>query len=110
ESVEVSPPENPSPALAAETYTGTYDNPLFGPAEVVADGDSLSLLLGPEPLVHALMHHSRDTFVYQPVGENAAGLSAVTFTVDAVGTASDMLIDNLNANGQGRFARREADE
>lgn len=110
ESVEVSPPANPSPALAAEAYTGMYDNPLFGPADVVADGDSLSLLLGPEPLAHALMHHSRDTFVYQPVGENAAGLSAVTFSIDADGVASDMLIDNLNADGQGRFVRRVAEE
>ena len=110
ESVDVSPPANPSPALAVGAYTGIYDNPLFGPAEVVADGDSLSLHLGPEPLVHPMRHHSRDTFVYQPVGENAAGLSAVTFSIDADGIASDMLIDNLDADGQGRFARRVTDE
>ena len=42
---------------------------------------------------------------YQPVGENAYGLSAVTFTVGAEGKATRVVVENLDIHGQGTFTR-----
>jgi hypothetical protein len=52
-----------------------------------------------------MQHYDRDVFTYQPVGENAAGLSGVTFTVGAEGKATSMVIENLNIHGEGTFTR-----
>jgi hypothetical protein len=52
-----------------------------------------------------LQHFARDVFTYQPVGENAYGLSAVTFMVGADQKATSVMIENLDTNGQGTFSR-----
>ena len=44
-------------------------------------------------------------FTYQPVGENAAGPSGVTFPVGPNQVASSVLIENLDVDGQGTFTR-----
>jgi hypothetical protein len=63
------------------------------------------LQLGPHKTPFPLQHYARDVFTYQPVGENAAGLSAVTLTVDAAGKAMRVVIENLNIHGEGAFTR-----
>ena len=99
------PPAAPSPALPAAAYIGSYRSDLFGDARVTATGSALTLALGPKQAAFPLRHFSRDVFTYQPDGENAAGLSAVTFTVGAGQTATGVTIENLDVNGQGDFVR-----
>ncbi len=100
------PPDPGTPALDNEAYIGTYGgNPLWGDIEIVADGDGLALVIGPKPLTLPLTHYDRDTFTYQTVGENAAGLSGVTFSIGADGKALSVMLEHLNTDGQGTFTR-----
>jgi len=98
-------PRTPSPPHPAEAYAGSYANDLFGQIEVVEKESGLQLLLGPKKDAFPLKHFNGDVFTYQPAGENAYGLSAVTFTVGAAGKATAVVIENLNVEGQGTFTR-----
>jgi CubicO group peptidase (beta-lactamase class C family) len=99
------PPSQPSSALTSEAYIGTYHSNFFGELAIVAQNGGLVLQLGPHKTPFPLHHYARDVFTYQPVGENAAGLSAVTFMVDAAGKATSVIIENLNIHGEGTFTR-----
>ena len=103
------PPNHPSPALRPEAYAGSYRNDLFGEIEVAEKDGGLVLLLGPKKNAFGLHHFDRDVFTYQPTGENAYGLSAVTFTVGADKKAARVVIENLDVDGQGSFTRVAAD-
>jgi CubicO group peptidase (beta-lactamase class C family) len=99
------PPAKPSPPLGLTAYTGKYDNDYFGPIDIAERGGKLVLRLGPQPLEFDLRHWDRDTFLYEPTGENATGLSAVGFSVAPTGQANRVLIENLNIHGLGTFTR-----
>jgi hypothetical protein len=101
----LSPAADAPAALADEAYVGTYHNDLYGDAVVTPGDAGLMLRLGPELTAFPLTHFARDTFWYQPTGENAYGPAGVTFTVDPTGTASRVTIENLNLNGQGTLTR-----
>lgn len=94
-------PEDPEPAGKASKYVGVYKNTYFGPAEVVKSEGSLFLLLGPDLQKYPLSHWSGNVFSFEPEGENAVGISAVTFKPNA-GT---MLIESLDENGLGTFKK-----
>jgi CubicO group peptidase (beta-lactamase class C family) len=100
------PPARPAPPLAPDAYLGAYDNEYFGEIEVVAKNGGLRLRLGPKKTEFPMTHYDRDVFFYQPVGENAAGPAAITFTVGANGKASGVEIENLKKGGQGVFMRQ----
>jgi CubicO group peptidase (beta-lactamase class C family) len=99
------PPAAPSPGLPAATYIGNYRNDLFGDLRISGADARLTLTLGPKEDVFPLRHFDRDVFTYQPVGENAYGPSAVTFTAGAGRQAVSVTIENLDLNGQGLFHR-----
>jgi CubicO group peptidase (beta-lactamase class C family) len=99
------PPAHPSPALASTAYVGVYHNNFFGEITVAAHGGGLVLTQGPHKAPFPLRHFARNVFTYQPVGENAYGLSAVTFTVGAAGKATRVVVENLDIHGQGTFTR-----
>ena len=99
------PPASATTPLKAEAYAGTYQNTLYGPIVLSADGQQLTLGLGPALRPYALTHFDRDVFTYQPPGENAYGPSAVTFLVGAGGQAERVTIENLDQQGQGTFTR-----
>jgi CubicO group peptidase (beta-lactamase class C family) len=101
------PPMPPSPALASDAYIGAYYNDFVGEIGVVAQGGGLALELGPKKEPFALRHFDGNVFTYQPVGENAYGLSGVTFTIGADGKASQVLVENLDIYGQGTLTRRK---
>jgi hypothetical protein len=63
------------------------------------------LAQGPHKARFPLTQFARDVFTYQPVGENAYGLSAVMLTVGAEGKATRVVVENLNIHGQGTFTR-----
>ncbi|CAN7688755.1 serine hydrolase [Mesorhizobium sp. LjRoot246] len=98
------PLSQPSPALLFASYLGAYDNDFYGALEIADENGSLIMKLGPHKEAFPLQHIDRDTFIYQPIGENAFGPSAVTFTVEA-DRATAITIENLNLHGQGAFLR-----
>lgn len=97
------PPVGNSPPLALSSYVGTYHNDYFGDIEVVEKDKALLLRLGPKKNAFALGHWDRDVFTYQPAGENAGGLSGVTFWVGPERRATRVVIENLDIHGQGTF-------
>lgn len=99
------PPADAVAPLALGTYAGDFTNDYFGDIKVAIDGDALVLHLGPNLTPFPMRHFNNDVFLYQPVGENAAGESAVTFTVDANGAASSLVIENLDISHHGTFIR-----
>ncbi|MFD0376523.1 serine hydrolase [Streptomyces sp. NPDC127112] len=95
------PPAGAAPAKPANTYTGTYDNPFYGPLTVTADAKgALTLSLGPEPLRFPLTHYSGDTFSFETTGENAVGRTGVIFSDGKV------RVEYLDAEHLGTFTRR----
>lgn len=96
------PPSAASPARAADTYTGVYDNAYYGRAEVVVGADGvLTLRLGPEPRSFPLTHYDGDTFSFETTGENAVGRTGVTFTPDG----KSFTVEYLDTRGLGTFTR-----
>jgi CubicO group peptidase (beta-lactamase class C family) len=99
------PPAKKSPPLPPEAYLGTYGNVYFGAIEVLERDGGLRLRLGPKKTEFPLRHWDRDVFLYQPAGEMAGGLSAVTFTVGPDRRGTRVAIENLDVHGQGTFTR-----
>lgn len=100
------PPAKRLPARPMSAYVGTYRNDYFGEIAIAEQNGKLLLLLGPKKLAFPLQHYDRDVFTYQPEGENAFGLSGVTFTIGANGTATNVMVENLNIEKQGTFKRK----
>jgi len=99
------PPAKRLPAMPLNAYVGTYRNDYFGQIAILAQNGKLLLLLGPTKKVFPLQHYDHNVFTYQPEGENAFGLSGVTFTVGADGKATNVVIENLDLEKQGTFKR-----
>lgn len=102
------PPADPFPAAAREAYLGRYANAYFGEVEIVAEDEGMAMVVGPKRLSFPLAHYDRDIFTWETIGENAIGLSSVTFTLDQDRKASAMVVGQWDANG-GRFLRAEPD-
>lgn len=99
-------PDDPRPARRASAYVGTYANSYFGSARIVRRAGRLTMLLGPKNQAYRLRHWNGDTFSYRPRGENALGITAVTFRAARDGRAASFLVENLDEEGLGRFTRR----
>jgi CubicO group peptidase (beta-lactamase class C family) len=99
------PPADAIPALANATYVGRYANDLFGAVYIVAAGDGLALVAGPNRLTWPLTHFDGDVFWFQPVGENAFAPSGAIFTVAPNRVASAVRIEYLDGFGQGTLTR-----
>ena len=98
------PPKHPVPAKPDSFYTGTYDNPYYGPIKIVAEGKTLHLLIGPAsaPNDYPLGHWSGNLFSFYPTGENAVGITAATFHPNARDTrAASVTLEYYNTNGLG---------
>jgi CubicO group peptidase (beta-lactamase class C family) len=100
------PPDDPRPSADRTGYLGSYENDYFGVVEIVQQGDGLAMVIGPEPKTFPLTHYDGDTFTWETIGENAIGLSSVTFTLDQDRKAAGMFVGQLETHGDGRFARR----
>jgi hypothetical protein len=101
-------PPGAAPARSSSAYVGVFDNSYYGPLLVAAQGDRLTMTLGPaaSPTLFALTHVDRDRFVFETVGENANGLSNATFDVGATGTALAAALEFYDMDGLGTFVRR----
>ncbi|MEU1466131.1 serine hydrolase [Streptomyces sp. NPDC005727] len=99
------PPAKAAPARADDVYTGTYANEYYGPLTVTRDNSGkLSMTLGPLKMSFPLRHYTGDTFSYRTQGENAVGLSGVTFHTRS-GKATSVTVEHLDANKLGTFSR-----
>ena len=98
-------PPSRSSALANTAYAGDYENELYGPLRIVEHNGKLTMKQGPQESAYPLTHYDHDTFYYETAGENAVGLSGVTFTVEGTGKASRVVVENLNKEGLGTFLR-----
>jgi CubicO group peptidase (beta-lactamase class C family)/pimeloyl-ACP methyl ester carboxylesterase len=99
------PPVSPAPALKNGAYLGKYANDFFGDIAIVEKDGGLAIVQGPKKLTFPLKHYDRDTFTYDTAGENAVGRSGVTFTIGPDGQATQVVVENLNAHGEGIFKR-----
>jgi CubicO group peptidase (beta-lactamase class C family) len=96
-------PARPRPRRASKAYAGTYDNDFYGPLTISSRRGRLSMRLGParKRQRFALTHFSGNTFSYEPRGEMAVGISAVSF---GRGSVTVEFLDD--GRGLGSFTRR----
>jgi CubicO group peptidase (beta-lactamase class C family) len=99
------PPASPAPAEPDGSYLGVYHNDYYGDAEIVSTDAGLALKIGPDARQYALKHYDRDTFSWQPPGENAPIQSGLTFTVGADGNADSFTDEYLAEGGAGTLTR-----
>jgi CubicO group peptidase (beta-lactamase class C family) len=59
-----SPPANPAPAAALQSYAGVYDNDYYGPAEIILRDAALAMKLGPRGSVCVDALERRDVRLY----------------------------------------------
>jgi CubicO group peptidase (beta-lactamase class C family) len=100
-----SPPGDATSASADATYVGTYHNDYYGDVAITRGADGLVLRIGPKPLKFPLTHYDRDTFSWQPTGENAAGRSGLSFLIGPDGTAFAFRDEYLAVDGAGVLLR-----
>jgi CubicO group peptidase (beta-lactamase class C family) len=105
-------PDDPKPAQDLSVYAGTYGNSYYGPLTVSAEGDALSMTMGPQdaPTTFALAHFDGDTFSFETVGENANGLAGAIFTLGGFtlrggDKAQEVVLDYYDRTGLGTFVR-----
>jgi CubicO group peptidase (beta-lactamase class C family) len=103
-------PAAPGPALKNSAYIGKYGNDFFGQISIIEKDGGLAIVEGPKKKTFPMKHYQRDTFTYRTEGENAVGVSAITFTIGPDGRATKVLVENLNAHGEGIFKRESAPE
>jgi hypothetical protein len=99
------PPTSHAPALKNGAYLGKYANDFFGDIAIVEKDGGLAIVEGPKKLTFSVKHYDRDTFTYDTTGENAVGRTGVTFTRGPDGQATQVVVENLNAHGEGTFKR-----
>ncbi len=92
------PPKHPVPAKANSAYVGTYTDEIYGKVVISSGAKGLVLAIGPKPQRFALTHWDANVFSYFPTGENAAGISAITFTLGSGGRARGVNVEFLNGN------------
>lgn len=100
-------PANPAASKALSQYTGRFDNPYFGPAEIQEANGALTLVLGPKGMRIPLRHWDGDTYAFAPVGEAelVASLASIVFRMDQ-GRAQGFDIKFYDDSGQGRWVRK----
>lgn len=100
-----SPPAPATSSLPNAAYLGMYRNDYYGEAEIAAATEGLVLRIGPRPLEFLLTHYDRDTFSWQPIGENALGRSGLSFLVEPDGRAATFNDEYLAIGGAGTLTR-----
>lgn len=98
------PAKDAEPARPGGTYTGRYENALYGLLTVSGVGSNLSFTVGPGRQNFALQHYSGDDYYFQTTGEDDSGFSGATFTVSGR-QAESLVIGAWNAQDLGTFRR-----
>ena len=98
-------PEPPTPARPNDAYLGSYANDFYGTFEVVADGEGMALVEGPDRLTFPLTHWDADTFTYVGAPELPDLRATITFTIGPDGRASSIFIGDFDGEGIGTLNR-----
>ena len=98
-------PASPTAARPTADYVGTYTNTYAGDVVVTANGDVLTVQVGPKGLNAPLTHYDGEVFSWLAPGGNGDPVSAVTFAGGAGGPAQTIQIELLDAYGLGTFTR-----
>ena len=98
-------PDPPTPARANDAYLGSYANDFYGTFEVVADGEGMALVEGPDRLTFPLTHWDADTFTYVGAPELPDLRATITFTIGPDGRASSIFIGDFDGEGIGTLNR-----
>jgi CubicO group peptidase (beta-lactamase class C family) len=99
-------PSAPAAAQPDAAYTASYANAYYGAASIVLKNGGLVMVLGPRHDEFPLAHWNGNTFSYVPTGENATGVSAVTFSQGSDGHVASFVVENLNDDQLGTFTRQ----
>ena len=100
------PPTPPTAALPAAAYLGAYTNAYVGAAEIVADGEALTLVIGPDGAQrYPLTHFDRDLFLYYPDPETPTTPAELRFEIGPDGKATSLTAGALDSNGLGTLTR-----
>jgi CubicO group peptidase (beta-lactamase class C family) len=99
------PPADAEPALPLAAYAGTYANDYFGPLQIIAEGNALTMAVGPTPMSYALDHWDRDVFVFDAIPGVPGVKSTVSFLIDEASNASTVTVQAFDSYGQGTFTR-----
>lgn len=99
------PPVTPASALPNSAYVGTYTNDFLGDVQVIEQDGGLSIQEGPSKRIFPLKHFDRDLFIYYPYAEIPDYPSGVTFMIGGDQKANQVVIEDLNSNGQGVLTR-----
>jgi len=101
------PPANAAPPAAPSAYEGVYQNSYYGPLTVSADGDQLTMAMGPagRETTFPLRPFDGNTFVFDTIAENANGPSGAVFTMGPDGTAVSVQLAFYDTTGLGTFTR-----
>ncbi|MGX1306835.1 CubicO group peptidase (beta-lactamase class C family) [Amorphus suaedae] len=99
-------PSDPAASADPAVLAGTYDNAFYGPAEIAAGADGLTLKLGPAGVTFPLAHWDGDTFTFDPFANDGVvgSVSRVVFDVEG-GAARAMTIEAFDNEGLGTFER-----
>lgn len=100
-------PARPAAPQALSQYTGRFDNPYYGPAEIQEANGALTLVLGPKGMRFPMRHWDGDTFAFSPAGEAelVASLASLSFG-KSQGQVQDFDIKFYGDNGLGRWTRK----
>ncbi len=98
------PATDPKPARPGGTYTGRYENDLYGLLTVSGVGSNLSFTVGPGLQNFPLSHYSGDDYFFPTTGEDDSGFSGAIFTVSGR-QAESLVIGAWNAQDLGTFRR-----
>ncbi len=98
-------PDPPTPARPNDAYLGSYANDFYGTFEVVADGEGMALVEGPDRVTYPLTHWDADTFTYVGSPEYPDLRNAITFTIGPDGQASSIFIGDGDGEGIGTLNR-----
>jgi len=107
--VDPVPPENPSPPLSPNAYTGDYSNDIFGTVNIEEKENSLFMTIGPKKVEFSLKHWNRDTF-YFTIPDIEETPTFVTFTMDKDGMATEFVIESIYKEGCGIFEKVNQEE
>lgn len=99
------PPSSPAPGLPNSAYVGTYTNDFVGDVQVIEKDGGLAIQEGPNKLTFPLKHFDQNLYIYYPYAEIPDYPSGVNFIIGPDQKAIQVMIDNLNSDGQGVLTR-----
>ena len=101
---KLTPPDSPASSGPLSAYAGTYGNNYYGNIEISEQHGSLWMRLPDNGALYSLTHWDGEKFTYRFEAEQGIGTRAVVFNLSGT---PQVVIENLQVEGNGIFTRRE---